>query len=56
MSLVQEIYIRMRFSSMLVDREISAIFKDITPETLTEAKESNKPLSIKASELLEDAI
>ncbi len=56
MSLVQEIYIRMRFSSMLVDREINAIFKDITPETLTEAKESNKPLSIKASELLEDVV
>lgn len=56
MSQVQEIYIRMRLSSMLMDREINAIFKDITPETLTEARESNKPLSINASDLLEDAV
>lgn len=55
LSSVQEIYIRMVFSELLKNMEINAIFKDITPETLSGAKESNKPLMVN-SEVLEDAV
>lgn len=54
-SSVQEIYIRMVFSELLKNMEINAIFKDITPETLSGAKESNLPLAVN-SEVLEDAV
>lgn len=52
---MQEVYIRMVFLELLKDREINSIFKDIKPETLAEAKESKRPLSVNA-ELLKDAI
>lgn len=53
---VLDVYIRMLFWKMLKDVEINSIFKEITPEKLAEAKESKKPLSVNAAELLKDAI
>ncbi len=55
MSLVQDVYIRMLFMGMLKDKEINSIFKEINPETLAEAKESKKPLSVNTAELLKTA-
>ena len=55
LSPVQEIYIRMVFLELLKNMEINAIFKDITPETLSRAKEKNLPLVINP-EVLADAI
>ena len=55
LSSVQEIYIRMVFSELLKNMEINAIFKDITPETLSGAQKSNLPLMVN-SEVLEDAV
>ena len=55
LSAVQEIYIRMVFSELLKNMEINAIFKDITPEILSGAKENNLPLVVNP-EVLEDAV
>jgi len=46
----------MLFMGMLKDMEINAIFKEIKPEILAEAKESKKPLSVNTAELLKTAI
>ncbi len=56
MSLVQDVYLRMLFMKMLKDMEINSIFQEIRPEVLAEAKESKKPLSVNAAELLKAAI
>src|SRR5579862_1206956 len=52
MSPVYDVYIRMLCMSSLKATGINSIFKEISPETLSEAKQSKKPISVNTAELL----
>jgi DNA-binding transcriptional regulator YiaG len=56
MSPIYDVYIRMVCMSSFKDTGINSIFKEISPETLAEAKRSKKPISVHTAELLKVAV
>ncbi len=54
MNPVYDMYIRMLFTKMLRDKEISSIFEEIKPEILAEAE--NELMKIDAADLLKTAV
>ena len=54
MNPVYDVYIRMLFTKMLRDKEISSIFDEIKPEILAEAE--NELMKIDAADLLKTAV